>query len=151
MIKLLAINKRQKGSSMIEILVSMVIVALGLLGHANLMMVSSKGNQTAYLRSQATLLSYDMIERLRLNKALAKNGRFNIDFDTPISATATTIDVVELRDWLANLADALPAGDGKINVDGAGNVIIEVQWEEVLNTDADGSVVPTKFVTQTVI
>lgn len=151
MAKPLAINSRQTGGSMIEILVSMVIVALGLLGHANLMMVSSKGNQTAYFRSQATLLSYDMIERLRMNKALAKNGKFNIDYDTPISASATTIEIIEIRDWLVNLADALPAGDGKINVDGTGNVTIEVQWEEVLNSGADGSVAPTQFITQTAI
>jgi type IV pilus assembly protein PilV len=142
---------RQDGSTLIEILVAMIVVGLGLLGHANLIAQSAKANQTAYLRSQVTLLTYDITERLRLNRKLATQGSFNINYDTPVPEDSAEIQHVELRDWLASVAEALPAGDGKITVDGTGNVTVEIRWEEVLNRDANGGLSPTMFTTQSVI
>jgi len=56
-----------KGFSMIEILVALVILAIGLLGMASLMLNSLQTSQSAALRSAATLAAYDLIERMRSN------------------------------------------------------------------------------------
>ncbi|WGS87946.1 type IV pilus modification protein PilV [Methylomonas sp. UP202] len=151
------IAQPQRGSSLIEILVTMVIVSLGLLGQAGIITVSAKTNHTAYLRSQATLLSYDILERLRLNRASAISGNFNINFassgDDPSDSvpSGTAIQYVELRDWKSNIENALPLGDGQITVDGGGNVTIVLRWSEVVKGASNGSITPTTFTTQSVI
>jgi len=52
---------------MIEILVALVILAIGLLGMATLMINSLQTSQSAAMRSVATQAAYDLIERMRAN------------------------------------------------------------------------------------
>ena len=149
-------KNRQNGSSMIEVLVTMIIISLGLLGQAGLMALSSKANNSAFMRSQATLLAYDILERLRLNRALAVAGGFNVNYaasgsDPSDSVTGTAIQNNELRDWKTNIEQALSSGDGQVSVDGNGNVTINIRWSEVAKGAADGSITPTVFSTQSVI
>ena len=55
------------GFTLIEVLVSMVILALGLLGLASLQGISLKNNQDAFLFSQANALAYEMGDRIKAN------------------------------------------------------------------------------------
>lgn len=137
---------RQKGASMIEILVTMIIVAIGLLGHASLIAVSTKTDNAAFMRSQATLLAHDMLERLRMNPALAKAGNFNIAL-TSDPPTGTTIQNIEIQGWRANISQALPSGKGSVSVDGTGLATIEIEWDDIVK----GTAGKTKFITQSVI
>jgi len=66
--------KKHKGFTLIEVLVSMIVLAIGLLGLAGLQMSSLRNNLSAYHRSQATQLAYDMADRMRTNIADAKLG-----------------------------------------------------------------------------
>ncbi len=61
--------KRKQGFTLIEILIAMVIMAFGLLGLAGLQASGLKQNQSAYLRSQATALAYDLADRVRANRS----------------------------------------------------------------------------------
>jgi type IV pilus assembly protein PilV len=140
---------RQKGASMIEVLITMIVVALGLLGHASLIAVSAKDNNTAYMRSQATLLAHDILERLRLNPVKAKAGDFNIAIGTAPD-NDTNIENIELNNWRDNINQALPGGTGSVSVDGAGNTTIVIRWDEVVKGDANGAGT-TSFTTQSVI
>ena len=63
--------KKQNGFTMVELLIALLILAVGLLGMASLMMTSMKSNQSAAMRSQASWLAYDIIERMRLNSDVA--------------------------------------------------------------------------------
>ena len=64
-------RRYHQGISLIEILVSILIIAVGLLGMASLQMSSLRGNQGSYQRSQANLFAQDLIERIRANPARA--------------------------------------------------------------------------------
>lgn len=55
------------GFTLVEVLVSMVIMAIGLLGLAALQGRALKDNQDAYLYSQASLLAYEMGDRIKAN------------------------------------------------------------------------------------
>lgn len=152
------IKRRQHGSSMIEVLVTMVIIAIGLLGQAALTVQSSKASNAAFMRTQATLLASDIIERLRLNRQLAVEGEFSIGFaalgaDPSDNVSAgTTIEKVELRDWKTNIEQALTSGDGKILVEGGGNVTIEIRWCEIAKGNpCETEEQLTSFTTQSVI
>lgn len=65
---------RQNGFSMIEVLVTMVILAIGLLGVAGLQIASVRNTQVAAQRSIATQQAYDIAERMRANMGPFVNG-----------------------------------------------------------------------------
>jgi type IV pilus assembly protein PilV len=118
---------RQRGLSMIEVLVAIVIISLGLLGMAGLQAASLRGSQGAVYRSQAMQFAADMAERMRGNLGDARNYAIAIGDAAP---TGTTVIDRDRADWLARLA-TLPAGTGAIVVDTVNNVVsITVQWDD---------------------
>lgn len=66
--KLRAIKSCQRGFSLIEILIAVLILAIGLLGVAGLQVTSKRSNYEAVQRATATMLIRDMIERIRANQ-----------------------------------------------------------------------------------
>ncbi|MBX3706433.1 MAG: type IV pilus modification protein PilV [Pseudomonadales bacterium] len=55
------------GFSMIELLVAVLVMAIGVLGVAALQMVSLQNNRAALVRAEAVTLAYDMMDRIRAN------------------------------------------------------------------------------------
>src|ERR1700683_3979002 len=70
------IRKRHDGFTILEVLVSLVILSIGLLGTAKLMLYSSHANDSAYLRSQATELAYEILDNMRANRQQALAGAY---------------------------------------------------------------------------
>jgi type IV pilus assembly protein PilV len=64
--------KREKGVGMIEVLITLVILAVGLLGVASLQFVGSFANKEALARTQAVLATQEMTERLRASAVTSK-------------------------------------------------------------------------------
>ena len=60
---------KTQGFTLIEVLISMMILAVGLLGLAALQATGLRNNLSAYNRSQATQLAYDLADRMRANSA----------------------------------------------------------------------------------
>jgi type IV pilus modification protein PilV len=56
------------GFTLIEVLVALVIVALGMLGNAMLQLQGMKNSNDAYLRSQIGLFAYDIADKIRANR-----------------------------------------------------------------------------------
>lgn len=69
--------KQQRGASLIEVLIAIVVISIGLLGLAGLQTSSIKSNHSSYLRSQATLLAYDLSDRMRASRSAALSGDYN--------------------------------------------------------------------------
>ncbi len=64
---------RSTGLTLVEILVTIIILAIGLLGLATLQLNALRNNTTAYERTQAGNMAYSMIDRMRSNKGAAAN------------------------------------------------------------------------------
>lgn len=60
-------KKNQQGSSLIEVLVSLIVFSVALLGLANLQVVSKQNNHDSVQRLTATLLAKDIISKMRSN------------------------------------------------------------------------------------
>lgn len=123
--------KAQRGATLIEVLVTLVVLSVGLLGMAGLQALSLKSNHSAYYRSQATFLAYDVSERMRANREVANNGGYAVDFPDSSNANSVSGSLAE-RDkaqWLNLLADTLPGGTGKISHSG-GLVTVEIRWDD---------------------
>jgi type IV pilus assembly protein PilV len=113
--------------TLVEVLVALVVLSVGLLGIAALQMTSLRNNLGAHLRSQATVLAYDITDRMRANRTQANNNAYVIAFGA--AATGTTLNALDLQAWKTALTATLPSGDGQI--ERVGNVFrISIRWTE---------------------
>lgn len=111
--------EQSRGFTLIEVLVTMIILAVGLLGIAALQLKGLQFNHDATLRSQISTLAYDVADRMRLSGTFASNytntGTYTVPTTRP-SCTVTTYPNSatnaqnDLSCWRASVYDALPPG-----------------------------------------
>jgi type IV pilus assembly protein PilV len=125
-----------RGLTLVEILIALVILSVGLLGLAGLQTMSLKFNTSAYYRTQATQLAYDIADRMRANRAAARANMYDMD-DTggaPPACNAAAGDGTALQDdlaaWRNALACRIPQSTGAIEGLGADQFRITVQWTD---------------------
>jgi len=90
------------GFSLIEVLVALLVLLIGLLGVVRMQLFSVQNNQGAYLRTQATYIASDMMDKMRANRS----GRV---FDTVVGGENTVIDQYE--DFSLDVTSANPEAD----------------------------------------
>ncbi|WP_300086069.1 type IV pilus modification protein PilV [uncultured Nitrosomonas sp.] len=115
----------QAGVSMIEVLVSIIILSIGLLGLAGLQTASLTQNHSANFRSTATVMAYSILDSMRANRIEAGAGSYNHALEDSIPASGT-----DVGNWLNELALRLPEGSGSINVDANNRVTVLIQWDD---------------------
>jgi type IV pilus assembly protein PilV len=119
--------KRQRGVGLIEVLVTVLIIATALLTLSAMQMRSLQFNQSAYLRSQANILAYDIIDRMRLNRTHVTEYVIDYDADAP---SGTSLAEVDLREWRDLVEDVLPEGLGQVKCNSSGICTISIRWSE---------------------
>jgi type IV pilus assembly protein PilV len=125
---------RSEGFSMVEVLVSVVILSIALLGTAGLMSSSLRNTNTAYYRSQATVLADDMFDRMRANLTAARAGEYAIASGPAYAATDGTVARFDCEEWIETLQNTLPGGDGIVEIDGDDVVTITISWDNNENS-----------------
>jgi type IV pilus assembly protein PilV len=156
----------QRGVSLIEVLVTALIMGVGLIGMATLQSKSTQFNQGAYLRSQANLLAYDIAERMRTNRSDAISGSASVPANGSVAevpavpnaynTTYTTdengsssIAQKDLAEWKDHLGDYLgDLAEGQIDcVTSTKQCTISIRWSEpgqsLVDTDNDTKLNPT--------
>jgi type IV pilus assembly protein PilV len=144
-------NQQSEGFAMIEVLVSVILMAIGMIGLAGMLMMSQKTSSSSYLKQQAVDSAYDMVDRVRANSAAAISGAYAIDNlptsgapvipDSPATncvstvCTATQLASYDTWSWASKELTKLPNGSGSIvvsNVAGSTNTLltITVQWDD---------------------
>ncbi len=78
--------RRMLGLSLIEILVTVVVLSVGLLGIAGMQAFGMRFNHDSYVRSQATILANELIERMHANPDAVSND----DYVTALNALNCT-------------------------------------------------------------
>jgi type IV pilus assembly protein PilV len=96
----------ERGFTLIEILVTVVLISVGLLGVAALQLTTLRGNQDAYVRSQASVLADDILDRMRVNPFEFRAGAYSVDFNG--EGDASTRAGRDLRDWQQAINRTLP-------------------------------------------
>lgn len=122
---------RQRGVSLIEVLIAVLIFSIGLIGLAGLLVVSTRSNHIAYLRTQATFLANSMAERMSANPNGIWAGNYNADY--PVAAGTVGCDITspcnaadlathDQQVWSKQLTTFLPNPKANIACTGVGSV-----------------------------
>jgi type IV pilus assembly protein PilV len=115
--------------TLIEVLVTLVIMSVGLLGVAALQLTTVRNNYDAFVRSQAAMLASDMLDRMRANRLQAA-GYVAAFGANPVAAAGTTA-ANDVAQWRQTLLTQLPLGVGQIDFNAATQIVtIRIQWDE---------------------
>lgn len=147
----------QGGFTLIEVLVALLVLSIGLLGLAALQTVSLKFNADSYTRTQATILAYDIVDRMRANPAGVTAGDYDVADDSTAAGIKTTYDgcskggscscnsavncdaatlaTYDLGQWYTRMEQLLPESTtgtnwAKVEPDANNKVTITIRWTE---------------------
>ena len=120
-------NRTEQGVSLIEILVTVLILATGLLGMATLQTRSLTFSNIAYLNTQASIIGYDMLDRIKANPVFAIDGPGytaalgNMPGSYPNNCETSDcapneVFIYDRDQWKFNINEQLPDGDGTIAI-----------------------------------
>ncbi len=159
-------SARQHGFTLLEVLITLVVFSVGLLGIAGLQMTGMKQTHNSHLRSLATTQAMDMADRMRANMEGVENGDYdkvyancnaNCETGECDAAKMAEFDVCE---WAKETVAALPSGAARVCLDatpaptsaatdwstgfecsGTGNIYaVKIQWtERTLDSDDQGT------------
>jgi len=136
--------QRQQGFSLIEVLVSTIVLSIGLLGLAAVQTTAYRFNHDNYLRSVAMAQVDAIVDRMRANSRGVQNGKYNqftavaeqalIDSGKSkvvgdcVSCTPESLAEVDYHHWNDENATTLPGGKGYIS--GNGQIFtVTVMWD----------------------
>ncbi len=136
------LRNKTKGFTIIEVLVSLVILSIGVLALGILQLVSIQNTQGGYLRSQATILAYDIIDSMRTNIPAVTNGDYRLTFAAATPAAVNCYGLAadcasgqmalsDINRWRTVLANYLPSGNGQITTvlnATTTQVTVSIQW-----------------------
>ena len=126
---------KQVGFSLIEVMVTLVILSFGLLGISVLLVKGISNSSSSESMSKANLLVADMADRIRANPAVAKipHNEYLRNYEAPMSSSSHTIAQNDMNEWLKSLQAQLPQGDGEITLDSS-TLVIGVRWSNCIGT-----------------
>ena len=125
---------RQRGVSIIESMIALLVISIGLLGIASLQITAMRQNTTALNHSQAVWIGYNMAVRVRANISQFASYA-GIDTSQGYSqdcmgSSCNNVQMVtaDAADWATDV-QSLPAGRGMITGD-ASELAITVMWDD---------------------
>lgn len=127
---------KQTGSSLVEVMVALFVLAIGLLGILAMQSKSMQYNQSAHVYSQAVYLANDIAERIRNNPTVVAD--YDVDEDAAVTAgtdcgsdvcTPNALAAWDMQEWKALVSRALPAGKASLEpiTDG---IRVEVSFDD---------------------
>jgi len=116
---------RRRGIALMEALVAIVLLSMCALAYAALQMRGLSANSSSMWRSKATLLAYEMADRMRSNRVAVTAGQYNSltapqvvnDCGTTSSCSTARMALLDYALWSATLGRELPGGSGVVCLD----------------------------------
>lgn len=133
-------RRSQIGASMLEVLISLVLVSVALLGIAGIQVSAIKDSQGSQFRTVAVVLAADISECMQANGIAAVAGQYAVGAGVATSSSAncaaagcdsSQLANYNLNQWQAAVAAQLPQGSWQITHSTTGNpstYTIVVSW-----------------------
>ena len=136
------LRHRQRGMTLIEALVALLVISVGILGIGSLQAVALKQSSSSLNHSRAVWLGYEMADRIRANETSFANyagvdseKSYAQDCEAAACSSAEMV-TADAAAWSENL-QALPAGRGIIAGD-ATQLVVRIMWDDE-STGASGT------------
>lgn len=151
MVTIPPLSAAQRGASLLEVLVTLVILAIGLLGLAGLQTRLQASEMEAYQRAQALVLLDDMASRIAANRNNAASYVTAAPLGTnAVCPAGTSRQQVDAREWCQALqgagetlaggnVGAMVGGRGCVQALGNGEYLVTVAWQGMTPVAAPAS------------
>lgn len=128
--------RSQRGASLLEVLIAVLILAVGMLGMAALQAITLKNTGSAAQRSSAVIQSYAMFDLMRANRDAARAGQYNQGWLCAAPGGGTRIGN-DIGQWIGQLQDVMgESACGRITC-GADDCEVGVRWDDSRATGGD--------------
>ncbi len=139
---------RQRGVSLLEVMIAVLVLAVGVLGAATLQLNAIRYNASAGYSTQASLIASDLLDRMRANSGqLSHYATASVAGECTASSGGSSIVLRDIADFIESVTCHLPRGAGSIAVSD-NRVIITVSWSEARTQAGEDD---TRFVTSSVV
>ena len=148
--------RTQPGFSLLEVLIALVVLSIGLLAHSKIQALAVRASAEANLRTQATFLVNDMMERMRANRPASSHNSYYADTDytaidcttdppkicsegtagAAVDCTADEIADEDAHQWFCDVTATLPGGNVAVAFADP-SYSVQVSWDGL---DEDGNV-----------
>lgn len=129
----------QRGVGLIEVLVTLLILSTALITLTSLQNRSLQFNQMAYFRSQANIMAYDILDRIRLNRS--NLNAYNVTlaaFSGGTTPAAGNMAATDIFQWRQGIDTRIPGGQGGINCNNVSGICnVTILWNEINSTVVD--------------
>lgn len=126
-------DARVHGSTLVEVLVSVLILSIGLLGMARLQTAALVYTHDAWLQGEAVRLSAQLLDRMRANRAAALAGCYVHPgggcHPGSLPAGSASRARRELAGWLDAVDQRLPSASARVRL-AHDEVTVELRWQE---------------------
>lgn len=128
----------QAGASMLEVLISVLILGIGMLGVAALQATALRNSHSSLEQSQAVIQTYAILDSLRANREAAIAGSYDMPRTCDVPPSAAGLPAAEQQRWIselkAGLGDSACGSITCINDD----CEITVEWDDSRASEMDG-------------
>jgi len=129
--------RHQSGITLIEVLVAVLILAVGLLGAAVIQLNALKHTDSSRMISQASFIAYDMLDRVRANSGA--DYSWGLSEGAPPSTVTSSVRDLDLHDFEANIIGfAGDSGSGSVLVR-ADEVTVSISWDDARGAKKAGA------------
>lgn len=138
-----SLRRKASGFTLIEVMIAVLVLGVGLLGFALLQTMSVRFAQSANQRTQATNLSYEMLDQMRSNRIAAANysGSYTATTTGCLPSAAVNPGAYKAV-WQCRLRSELGAGSTATVTYVDGEATVNITWGDERWNDAnnDGTV-----------
>ncbi|MBQ0933357.1 type IV pilus modification protein PilV [Ideonella sp. 4Y16] len=139
---------QQRGASLIEVLVSILVVSLGVVAMGGLLASATRLGKASEMRAVASLMASDIADRMKANVGAARSSLYDhtdafvsppatptpVNCALPLNCQPKELADQDMAQWRLSLLNALPSGTGYVRYDAGaldaagGAVDVWVAW-----------------------
>lgn len=126
--------KKMHGMSLIEVMVSVLVLAVGLLGIAAMQSLALRGGQSSLESSQAVMQASSIFEAMRSNRNNANDYNTGTKVCAVASVSGTSLAKQDIKAWIGSMKNTIgTAGDATTCGEISGcpaKCIVTVYWDD---------------------
>ncbi|MEO8001074.1 MAG: type IV pilus modification protein PilV [Arenimonas sp.] len=132
-------RRLSKGTSLIEVMVSVLVLSIGLLGIAAMQATALRNTQSAMERTQAVVQSYAVLDAMRANLTQARNNQYDVGW-TCAAPTGATLINKDMIAWVTSMKNTISSDAcGRITCGANGSATddvctVDVRWDDTRGT-----------------